>query len=96
MFFDGETAPRREYEYGANGQASFVLEKDLGRKQQTEYDLSERPCQSTLRDAQTDALIYRTTLEYDRRSRPKSFREQTADGVYETTFAYDKDSRRTE
>ena len=93
VFFDGETAPRREYEYGANGQASFVLEKDLGRKQQTEYDLSERPCQSTLRDAQTDALIYRTTLEYDRRSRPKSFREQTADGVYETTFAYDKDSR---
>ena len=41
----------------------------------------------------TDALIYRTTLEYDRRSRLKSFREQTADGAHETTFAYDADSR---
>ena len=93
VFLDDSAQPQCEYEYGANGQASFVRDNRLNRKLQTEYDLSERPCQTTLRDAQTDALIYRTTLEYDRRSRLKSFREQTADGAHETTFAYDADSR---
>ena len=92
---DDESTPRYEYEYGANGQASFLRENHLGRTTQTEYDLSERPCQTTIRDTETDELIYRTSLEYDEMNRLAAFREQTAHGSHETTFSYDKDNRPT-
>ena len=93
---DGETSPRYEYEYGANGRAAIVRDHHLNRTAQTEYDLSERPCRNTIRDAETGELIYRTALEYDEQNRLKAFREETADGAHETTFTYDRDNRTTQ
>ena len=93
---DGEASPRYEYEYGANGRAAIVRDHHLNRTAQTEYDLSERPCRNTIRDAETGELIYRTSLEYDEQNRLKAFREETADGAHETTFSYDKDNRTTQ
>ena len=93
---DGEASPRYEYEYGANGRAAIVRDHHLNRTAQTEYDLSERPCRNTVRDAETGELIYRTALEYDEQNRLKAFREETADGAHETTFTYDKDNRTTQ
>ncbi len=93
---DGEANPRYEYEYGANGRAAIVRDHHLNRTVQTEYDLSERPCRNTVRDAETGELIYRTALEYDEQNRLKAFREETADGAHETTFTYDKDNRTTQ
>ena len=48
--YDNETTPRYTYEYGANGQAMRVEDKNLNRVQQVEYDLAERPMQKTIRD----------------------------------------------
>ena len=93
---DGETSSRYEYEYGANGRAAIVRDHHLNRTVQTEYDLSERPCRNTVRDAETGELIFRTALEYDEQNRLKAFREETADGAHETTFTYDKDNRTTQ
>ena len=67
--YDNETTPRYTYEYGANGQAMRVEDKNLNRVQQVEYDLAERPMQKTIRDLNTEELIYRTTLQYDVLSR---------------------------
>ncbi len=93
--YDGEATPRYTYEYGANGQAMRVEDKNLNRVQQVEYDLAERPMQKTIRDLETDELIYRTTLQYDGKNRLKDFSEQTAEGSHRTSYTYDKDDRTT-
>ena len=97
---DAETSDRYTYEYGANGQAARVHDNNLGRVYETEYDLSERPCRSTLRE-DYGALIYRTTLEYTRHSNLDNFREEVVvnnwqTDTYKTSYTYDIDNRVTE
>ena len=60
--YDSETADRYTYEYGANGQAALMEDRHLNRVHQTEYDLAERPCETSIRDRSTHALIYRETV----------------------------------
>ena len=62
---------------------------------QTEYDLAERPMQSTLRDGDGNVL-YRATLTYDAQNRLQTFHERTGDEYHKTAFTYDKDSRVTQ
>lgn len=90
--YDAETTPRYEYEYGANGQASYVKDNHLQRVHQTEYDLAERPCQTTTRDAAGN-LIYRATLVYDKMNRLTTFRQTAGGEKHETLYGYDKDNR---
>ena len=92
---DPETAPRYAYEYGANGAAAVVHDNHLHRTMQTEYDLAERPMQSTLRDEDGNVL-YRATLTYDAQNRLQTFHERTGDTYHKTAFTYDRDSRVTQ
>ena len=89
---DPGSAPRYTYEYGANGQAAMVRDNHLHRSMQTEYDLAERPMQSTLRDEEGNVL-YRATLTYDAQNRLETFRERVGEERHKTAFTYDKDSR---
>ena len=97
--YDDETSDRYTYEYGANGMAARVHDNNLGRSYETEYDLSDRPCQGTLTGADGHRL-YRTTLEYTRHSNLNSFREEVGDGwlgsTHKTSYTYDIDNRVTE
>ena len=97
--YDDETSDRYTYEYGANGMAARVHDNNLGRSYETEYDLSDRPCQGTLIDADGHRL-YRTTLEYTRHSNLNSFREEVSEGwlgsTHKTSYTYDVDNRVTE
>ena len=90
-----ETSPRYSYEYGANGAAAVVEDHHLGRKMRTEYDLAERPMQSTLSDAEGN-ILYRATLTYDGQNRLESFRERAGEEAHRTEFHYDKDGRVTQ
>ena len=90
-----ETSPRYSYEYGANGAAAVVEDHHLGRTMRTEYDLAERPMQSTLSDAEGN-ILYRATLTYDGQNRLESFRERAGEEAHRTEFHYDKDSRVTQ
>ena len=92
--YDGESSPRYTYEYGANGQAAFMKDNNLNRIHQTEYDLAERPVQSTIRDT-SDNLIYRTTLTYDGKNRLSDFAESLPEESHKTSYTYDKDNRTT-
>ena len=92
---DPGSAPRYTYEYGANGQAAMVRDNHLHRSMQTEYDLAERPMQSTLRDEEGNVL-YRATLTYDAQNRLETFRERVGEERHKTAFTYDKDSRVTQ
>ena len=91
---DPGSAPRYTYEYGANGQAAVVRDNHLHRSMQTEYDLAERPMQSTLRDEEGNVL-YRATLTYDAQNRLETFRERVGEEHHKTAFTYDRDSRVT-
>ena len=91
---DPGSAPRYTYEYGANGQAAVVHDNHLHRSMQTEYDLAERPMQSTLRDEEGNVL-YRATLTYDAQNRLETFRERVGEERHKTAFTYDRDSRVT-
>ena len=91
----GGTAPRYAYEYGANGAAAVVHDNHLHRSMQTEYDLAERPMQSTLRDEEGNVL-YRATLTYDAQNRLEAFHERVGQEHHKTAFTYDKDSRVTQ
>ena len=81
--------------YGANGAAAVVRDNCLHRTMQTEYDLAERPMQSTLRDEDGNVL-YRATLTYDAQNRLQAFHERTGGTYHKTAFTYDKDSRVTQ
>ena len=91
----GGTSPRYAYEYGANGAAAVVHDNHLHRSMQTEYDLAERPMQSTLRDGEGN-LLYRATLTYDGQNRLEAFHERVGQEHHKTAFTYDKDSRVTQ
>ena len=58
--YDGESAERYTYQYGANGQASEVKDANLGRTTRTDYDLAYRPCQVEVRNDSDGSLMYRT------------------------------------
>ena len=73
----------------------MVHDNHLHRTMQTEYDLAERPMQSTLRDEDGNVL-YRATLTYDAQDRLQTFHERTGDTYHKTAFTYDKDSRVTQ
>ncbi len=97
--YDDETSDCYTYEYGADGMAARVHDNNLGRSYETEYDLSDRPCQGTLIGADGHRL-YRTTLEYTRHSNLNSFREEVGEGwlgsTHKTSYTYDIDNRVTE
>ena len=89
-----DTVRRYEYEFGADGQVSYLRDIALGRTHFSEYDMAGRPCQSTQWDGMFDAgtdtqrgnLRYRTTLKYDKFSRLALFGERVpgkddADGI---------------
>ena len=99
--YDDDSLPRYTYEYGANGQVSFMEDANLEQSKQVEYDLAERPCQVTIRDTsvsdpEADNLLYRTTLSYDVMNRLEAFGEQTQAGTHRTAYSYDKDNRVTQ
>ena len=73
----------------------MVHDNCLHRTMQTEYDLAERPMQSTLRDGDGNVL-YRATLTYDAQNRLQAFHERTGDEYHKTAFTYDRDSRVTQ
>ena len=73
----------------------MVHDNCLHRTMQTEYDLAERPMQSTLRDEDGNVL-YRATLTYDAQNRLETFHERTGDEYHKTAFTYDRDSRVTQ
>lgn len=89
---DGESAPRYQYQYGANGKAACVLDNNLARVTQIEYDQANRLCQMTTRDMSLN-LIYRATLLYDKMNRLGIFRQTAGGYKMETLYGYDKDNR---
>ena len=93
--YDDEEELHYIYEYGANGEAMRIEDHNLKRVHQAEYDLAERPIQSSIRRLNTDELIYRTTLHYDAKNRLDTFSEQLPEGSHRTTYTYDKDDRTT-
>lgn len=93
--YDDDTSARYAYKYGANGAVGMVIDYNLGQTKQVEYDLAERPCQATIFKTSNKAILYRTTLNYDARSRLEKFSEQTPGGNHTTAYTYDKDNRTT-
>ena len=93
--YDGDTTPRYTYEYGANGAAAEVHDHNLNRKRMVEYDLANRPMQSTLRDTATGEVLYKTTLQYDAFSNLAAFKEKVGDAGYQTAYTYDTENRPT-
>ena len=92
--YDGETANRYTYEYGADGEASVVRDNNLGRVLQTERDLAQRPMGTQLRDGSGN-LLYRTELDYDGQNRLVGFGETASGRNYKTAYTYDNDNRVT-
>ena len=60
-----------------------------------EYDLANRPMQSTLRDTSTGEVLYQTTLQYDAFNNLSSFKEKVGDAGYQTAYTYDTENRPT-
>ena len=93
--YDDETTDRYTYEYGADGEASVVRDKNLGRVLQTERDLTQRAMGTQLRDANGN-LLYRTELDYDTQNRLVGFGETASGRNYKTAYTYDNENRATE
>ena len=94
--FNGETTPRYKYSYNANGQVAHVIDSELGRVQQSEYDLANRPCRVKLRE--NGSHVYTGEVEYDPvKGNLAKFTEKVGTGYtkYETTFGYDNEDRPT-
>ena len=92
--FNGETTPRYKYTYNANGQVANVVDNDLARVQQSEYDLANRPCRVKLHEG--GSHVYTGEVEYDgARGNLAKFTEKVGTGFtkYETTFGYDTEDR---
>ena len=94
--YDAETGDRYVYRYGANGAAAEVEDNHLGRIARTDYDQTDRPCQSELKETATGKILYRTLLKYDKFSNLEQFTEKTDDEVHTSKYAYDRDNRVTE
>ena len=94
--YDAETGDRYVYRYGANGAAAEVEDNHLGRIARTDYDQTDRPCQSELKETATGKILYRTLLKYDKFSNLEQFTEKTGDEIHTSKYAYDRDNRVTE
>ena len=94
--YDAETGDRYVYRYGANGAAAEVEDNHLGRIARTDYDQTDRPCQSELKETATGKVLYRTLLKYDKFSNLEQFTEKTGDETHTSKYAYDRDNRVTE
>lgn len=101
IHYDDATEPRFTYDYGANGQAAYVKDAELGRTVWTEYDTSERPIRTHLMESVTSTSTgtpkYTSTLGYDEFGNVASFKEKVNNSAsYETTYAYDVENRPTQ
>ena len=92
---DDETVPRYEYKYGANGEVAEIVDHELNRTVETDYDQADRPCQMKLRDEATGEMLYKTGLTYNKLNQLEMFSEQAGDETYKTEFAYNRDNRVT-
>ena len=98
IHYDADTADRFQYEYGANGQAAFVYDKELGRKVWTEYDTSERPIRTHItKNASATALgtpEYVSEVGYDQYGNVVKFSEKVNNtDTFETTYTYDTENK---
>lgn len=101
IHYDDATEPRFTYDYGANGQAAYVKDAELGRTVWTEYDTSERPIRTHLMESVTSTSTgtpkYTSTLGYDEFGNVAFFKEKVNNSAsYETTYAYDVENRPTQ
>ena len=100
IHYDDATEPRFTYDYGANGQAAYVKDAELGRTVWTEYDTSERPIRTHLMESVTSTSTgtpkYTSTLGYDEFGNVASFKEKVNNSAnYETTYAYNVENQPT-
>ena len=101
IYYDDATEPRFTYDYGANGQAAYVKDAELGHTVWTEYDTSERPIRTHLMESVTSTSTgtpkYTSTLGYDEFGNVAFFKEKVNNSAsYETTYAYDVENRPTQ
>ena len=101
IHYDDATEPRFTYDYGANGQAAYVKDAELGHTVWTEYDTSERPIRTHLMESVTSTSTgtpkYTSTLGYDEFGNVAFFKEKVNNSAsYETTYAYDVENRPTQ
>lgn len=91
--FDDEDFRRYEYEYGANGRIASIKDNALGRMIYSEYDLADRACRCTTKDNDTNQMIYRCEMLYNKQANLAQFRESMIDQNELTQIAYDRDNK---
>ena len=101
IHYDDATEPRFTYDYGANGQAAYVKDAELGRTVWTEYDMSERPIRMHLMESVTSTSTgtpkYTSTLGYDEFGNVASFKEKVNNSAsYETAYTYNIENQPTQ
>lgn len=101
IHYDDATEPRFTYDYGANGQAAYVKDAELGRTVWTEYDTSERPTRTHILESANSSSIgtpkYVNTVRYDAYGNVDSYKETVNNSAnFETTYAYDVENRPTQ
>ena len=101
IHYDDATEPRFTYDYGANGQAAYVKDAELGRTVWTEYDTSERPIRTHLMESVTSTSTgtpkYTSTLGYDEFGNVASFKEKVNNSAsYETAYTYNIENQPTQ
>ena len=101
IHYDDATEPRFTYDYGANGQAAYVKDAELGRTVWTEYDTSERPIRMHLMESVTSTSTgtpkYTSTLGYDEFGNVASFKEKADNSAsYETAYTYNIENQPTQ
>ena len=101
IHYDDATEPRFTYDYGANGQAAYVKDAELGRTVWTEYDTSERPIRMHLMESVTSTSTgtpkYTSTLGYDEFGNVASFKEKVNNSAsYETAYTYNIENQPTQ
>ena len=101
IHYDDATEPRFTYDYGANGQAAYVKDAELGRTVWTEYDTSERPIRMHLMESVTSTSTgtpkYTSMLGYDEFGNVASFKEKVNNSAsYETAYTYNIENQPTQ
>ena len=101
IHYDDATTPRFTYGYGANGQVAYVRDNELNRTVWTEYDTSERPTRTHIRESTNSSSIgtpkYVNTVRYDAYGNVDSYKETVNNSAnFETTYAYDVENRPTQ
>lgn len=101
IHYDAALTPRFTYNYGANGQVTYVRDNELNRTVWMEYDTSERPTYMHLLENATNASIgtprYVSTTGYDEYGHVASFKEKVNNSAnYETAYAYNIENQPTQ